>query len=298
MSDDFSGPQLPAPGPQAFLPLPGFEPPSSDANARKDDGANVGAPFNQTFDAFFEEKRPQSLPSLLERRRSVRHFREAPLSADAVDTIVQRAAWAPSGGNAQLWKVSALSPDMTEQFLKTYERRGWAALVPKLHAVAERRLGTDAPVVEREKVVRNMIESDGVTKGKPWMLVVHRPPAEKANRWRLLWRAIWRPLYGGSRLQALRDVFVVNGRIDPEVNAHSAAMYLFALALAATEHGAGSCIQYSPRAFSSALRKMAKVPSDHQVVGTILVGHTDEESPAVQHALARAKRQPVAIIWP
>lgn len=319
MRDDFSGPQLPAPGPPAYLPLPGTldagTPAAGTSNAGTSD-AGTSAPaaasspreriresafdstIDETFDAFFEERaQSQTLPSLLKRRRSVRHFLAAPLDAAVVDAIIQRAAWAPSGGNAQHWEVSAIAPDATERFLNTYEKRGWAALVPKLYAVARRRLGAHAGLDDSEQVVRNMIESDGNTKGRPWMLVVHQSPAERSRNWRLLWRAIWRPLYGGSRLQALRDVFIVNKRIDPEVNTHSVAMYLYALALAATERGVGSCIQYSPRAFLGPLSALAQVPKGHRVVGTILVGHTDEQSPAVQHALAKAKRQPVRVTW-
>ena len=325
MSFDVSGPQLPAPGPQHSGPqhsgpgAPAFgagHAPSRSLTPGAFAAPQMDAVVDSTFDEFFEKERrreehdrrrstfdvpavddtPAPVRSLLARRRSVRHFLDDTLAPEVIDDIVQHAAWAPSGGNDQDWKVSALSPDVAEKFLATHESRGWAALVPKLHSVAKRRLGHDAKVEDSEALVRGLIATDGNHTGRPWMLVVHYTPAFLPRAmWRYFLRAIRAPMFGGSRAVAARDLAVIHGVVSPRVAEHSVAMYLYALALSATERGVGSCIQYSPTAFGRALRAFARIPKGNKIVGCVFLGHVDETSPAVQNAEARAMRLPVVL---
>ena len=52
-------------------------------------------------------------------RRSVRRFAERPVEAAALERLVEAAAWAPSGGNAQTWRFVIVTDQAEVRRIKT-----------------------------------------------------------------------------------------------------------------------------------------------------------------------------------
>ena len=56
-------------------------------------------------------------------RRSVRAFKDIPVSRGVIEPLLERAKWAPSGGNLQPWKVYVLGDTSMDNGVPTSRHR-------------------------------------------------------------------------------------------------------------------------------------------------------------------------------
>ncbi len=62
--------------------------------------------------------------------RAVRRLRPDPIPEDVLQRVVQAAAWAPSGGNHQQWRIVLVRKPELKQALEDLYRPHWEAYVP------------------------------------------------------------------------------------------------------------------------------------------------------------------------
>ena len=53
--------------------------------------------------------------AIVARRRSVRGFLPTPVDGDVIRRVVERAAWAPSGGNLQPWHIDVVGGEKLDE---------------------------------------------------------------------------------------------------------------------------------------------------------------------------------------
>jgi nitroreductase len=63
-------------------------------------------------------------------RRSTRVFKDEPISGDMLDTLLESAIWAPSGGNNQSWLFTAISDKDTLLRLNEVVREAFQTYIP------------------------------------------------------------------------------------------------------------------------------------------------------------------------
>ena len=95
--------------------------------------------------------------ALLNRRRSVRHFSDRPVSRETIDSIIQAAGTAPSGANKQPWRFVAIDNPQIKREIRLgaeeeerafYEHRAsarWLADLRPLGTTAEKPFLETAP---------------------------------------------------------------------------------------------------------------------------------------------------------
>jgi nitroreductase len=87
--------------------------------------------------------------------RAVRRLRPDPVPDDVVRRVIEAASWAPTGGNAQPWRVIAVRDPARKQRLGKLYARGWHAYV-KHH----RKLIENAPADMKTRVEKMFAAGD------------------------------------------------------------------------------------------------------------------------------------------
>jgi nitroreductase len=87
--------------------------------------------------------------------RAVRRLRPDPVPDDALRRVLEAASWAPTGGNAQPWRVVVVRDAERKQVLGRLYAERWAA-----YATEHRKLIEDAPEALRERAGRMLAAGD------------------------------------------------------------------------------------------------------------------------------------------
>lgn len=87
--------------------------------------------------------------------RAVRRLRSDPIPDDVLDRVLQAAAWAPTGGNMQPWRVVVVRSAERKQALADVYRPAWYSYAKGYDARIEA-----LPSEEAEKARRNRVAGD------------------------------------------------------------------------------------------------------------------------------------------
>ena len=87
--------------------------------------------------------------------RAVRRLRPDPIPDDVMDRVLQAAAWAPTGGNMQPWRVIVVTSSEREQALADIYKPAWYRYAKGYDKRIEQ-----LPADEAEKARRNRIAGD------------------------------------------------------------------------------------------------------------------------------------------
>jgi len=71
----------------------------------------------------------RDLLDLIRERRSVRQFRNEPISREVLERLVELASWAPSAGNRQDWLFTVVASPARKQEMADAVRRRWDAIL-------------------------------------------------------------------------------------------------------------------------------------------------------------------------
>jgi nitroreductase len=229
--------------------------------------------------------------TVLYSRRSVRHFSEEELSRDEVQSLLDAAAWAPSGGNKQPWAVTALSPATAAMARQRWELPGWNALRPQLASMFEQKAGAPLPFAELQARTDAMLNEECIARGRPWLLLLHAQHV-----------GVPEPLLTRMLAQATPELRPLLHRIwsgplslDSEVTRASVYGFMVTFALVAQSRGFASCIQFSYVPFAEEMVSALQLSTQEPVVATVLLGRAAAGDPVVERAQARAARRPVAV---
>jgi len=87
--------------------------------------------------------------------RAVRRLKPEPIPAPITERILQAAAWAPTGGNVQPWRVVVVRDAELKQRLGTLYAARWTA-----YTAGHRKLLENAPAEARAKTERMLAAGD------------------------------------------------------------------------------------------------------------------------------------------
>ncbi len=96
-----------------------------------------------------------SLIEAMSTLRAVRRLRPDPIPEDVLDRVLQAAAWAPTGGNAQPWRIILVKDQQAKQKLGSLYAQQWAAFAKGYQANIE-----GLPEADRAQEQRNLNAGD------------------------------------------------------------------------------------------------------------------------------------------
>lgn len=211
--------------------------------------------------------------TLLRRRTSSRKYNDNLLDESQVHSILDEAAWSPSGGNTQPWKVVLLEPLPAKALREKYELKGWSALLPELWNLVETMKNAKVSPGEAYKTANQLVEHEGIIQGMPWLAVVYYEKDKTTF-------SAAKKIFQASKFQKSRIKWVFESvnmifRINPKVKRDSVVCFLYSICLAATQKGVGSVIQYTYSNWAVELKKICGLQSSANIVGVVWLGHID-----------------------
>ena len=234
----------------------------------------------------------------LRARRSVRHFTDDEVSVETIRELIELASWAPSGGNDQPWEVTAVSPSRARSIRETYERRVWRALAPKMAMVVEQIEGGCKFAEEAVPRVLSKIDAGGMSRGAPWLLLVHQRPAKVDEARVAEFHGVLRSRFSDNDVPTLSEMTSMCGVVNEEVGFASVMCFVYAFALAAESRGLASCIQHSWMVFREEIaRSLGISPLGAPIRSALLVGVPDRVSAANLKAANDASRRTVNVLF-
>ena len=208
----------------------------------------------------------------LMQRISIRAFEDRPVDEELVRTLLDRARWAPSGGNVQPWKVIVVSGDA---------RAKVSELAGKVLAENPRGEVGDYPIYPAE--LGEPYRSRRFKVGEDMYAKLGIPREDKAARFARL--AENYNFFGAP----VGLFFAIDRCMGHGQWAHL-GMFMQSLALAAEEEGLGTCMQEAWGMVRESLRTHFGLPESDVVYCGMALGYPDRSQPV---NTLRSDRAPV-----
>ncbi len=193
----------------------------------------------------------------LYKRISIRAFKDTPIDEQAVRTLLDKARWAPSGGNLQPWKVIAVSGD---------EKAACSALAGEVLAKNPGGEAGDYPIYP--ETVEEPYRSRRFKVGEDMYEKLSIPRDDKAARFARL--AENYNFFGAP----VGMFFVIDRSMGHGQWAHL-GMFMQSLALVAVEEGYGTCMQEAWGMVRASLHAHFGLPDNEVVYCGLALGVPD-----------------------
>ncbi len=200
---------------------------------------------------------PMNVSEAVERRISVRAYKDQPVSAAVVAEILHRAARAPSGGNLQPWRVYALAGEPLK------------ALVAD---VAKNPMGEPMEYDVYPPNLWDPFRTRRFENGEQLYASISVPREDKAAR--LRWFARNAEFFGAP----VGLFFCLDRKLGPPQWA-DLGMYMQTVMLLAVEQGLDTCAQEFWARYPLTVARHCGLPEDHMVFSGMALGYRDEAHP-------------------
>jgi nitroreductase len=191
-------------------------------------------------------------------RRSIRGFKLNPVPKRILEDILGKCLWAPSSRNQQSWEFAILGGEVMEQIkiLLDAKLRAKEKEIPDLPAYE-----LPENYLRRANALR-----DGVDRHQ------FPPGTEKLEEKRA---AYW--LKGGCFYDAPNAIILYTEKSLGPKAIFDGGIMAQTIALAALEHGLGTCITIRPVNWPEILREKLGIPSSKLILVAIAIGYPDNE---------------------
>jgi nitroreductase len=193
----------------------------------------------------------------VERRISVRAYKDQPVPGAVVAEILQRAARAPSGGNLQPWRVYALAG---------------APLAALVADVSKNPMGEPMEYDVYPPNLWDPFRTRRFENGEQLYASISVPREDKAAR--LRWFARNAEFFGAP----VGIFFCLDRKLGPPQWA-DLGMYMQTVMLLAVERGLDTCAQEFWARYPLTVARHCGLPDDHMVFSGMALGYRDEAHP-------------------
>jgi nitroreductase len=209
----------------------------------------------------------------IERRKSVRAFRQEPVPRGVLTGILAQALRAPSWGNTQPWKMTVVGPGALQAIMKES--------VKGVHAGEGLRPDVTMPGDWPKELDRRYKEN-----GRKLfeVLGIERGNQEKRNAHRLnMFR-----FFG-----ALQAIYLHQERTLSAYSIFDAGLLAQNIALLAEEKGLGTCFLAVTVLFPEIIRKHTGIPDTDRILIGLAIGYPDDDAPINRFRSERVPLQDV-----
>jgi len=194
-------------------------------------------------------------------RKSIRGYKTTPVPKEVLTEILEVATRAPSGMNTQPWEFTVLGGKVLDDLRQALEEQFRAGAAPD----------ADLPIEAFTGVYRKRQVEVGIALYQ--LMGIGREDTEKKSQWFLkLLRAFDAP-----------NLIIVS--MDEEISGTFLSMFGLGtvaqtIALAAVNHGLGTCINGMVVSYSKVVKQIADIPESKKLVIGIAIGYPDWDFPA------------------
>ncbi|WP_310497203.1 nitroreductase [Sandarakinorhabdus sp.] len=213
---------------------------------------------------------PVTVSEALLSRRSVRGFRDRPVDGDTIRRVVEKAAWAPSGGNLQPWHIDVVGGDDLAALKQI--------MMGKLMGGAT---GEPTEYDIYPKVLPEPYSSYRFAVGEELYRALGIPREDKMAR--RMWFARNFQFFG-----APVALFCSVAKTMGPPQWSDLGMYLQSLMLLLREEGLDSCPQECWAVWPQTIREFIGIPEDRMLFTGMAIGFKDAADPANAAMPARA----------
>jgi nitroreductase len=213
----------------------------------------------------------------IDKRVSIRAFRQDPVPAETLTELLGIACRAPSGVNKQPWEFFVVRGDALERFkqknLAAY--RGGRRPGPDLPVSAIKGVAPSLSGRFRERQValaKQLFQAMGIAKG------------DRAGQ--QAWNESMLRFYDAPAV----IVLVIDRVLDDAWPIIDIGLVSENICLAALEYGLGTCIMRAIVDYPDVIRKVAGIPDSKRIIVGIAIGYPDENHPV---NLVRTEREAV-----
>lgn len=247
-----------------------------------------------------------TLSELFRSRSSVRQYDHTPVPDAVIRAILEDAAWAPSAGNMQPWKVAVLSGIASQEFRQRYEDLGWESVLPSLRVALLSHNTTKT--ISSDEINRSVLDTyERLVKvtGNPSLIAIcyDKPTLKEFIKLSLAAGSLYRyrmkqvksPV---KKLKALLQMLLRSRRdyrIAQQAVQASLANFSYGITLAARQRGLDSCIQFSYNHAYPWLRTDLQLSAGQRLFCVVLVG-TAQDAARIDGVQSRTRR-PVPARW-
>lgn len=178
---------------------------------------------------------PADLWDVMRTSSAVRRYRDDPVPDDAIETCLQAATWAPSGGNQQPWKFVVLKSSAVRDVITAAAHQTWDVMA-EFYKFSMPDETADDP---KSRVLRAMAEHMRVGGAAPVLILFCVQPQRGTTELQ----------QGGSIFPAVQNFL-----------------------LAARAHGLGAAITLWHGSCEDELRSMVGIPDDWKIATLLTVG--------------------------
>jgi nitroreductase len=211
-------------------------------------------------------------------RKSIRAFRDQPISINIVREILELSARAPSGANLQPWRVYGVMGQAREELIRRVKSK--SADLPRgeppdyhIHPP-----NLSEPYSSRHfRAAALMYDALGISRDDMAARLRHL-----AKNWEF---------YGAP----VGLIFTIHRQMEPGQWA-DLGMYMQSAMLLARDYGLDTCAQEAWALWPKTLRECLHIPDDEIVVGGMAIGYADKSAPVNGFASERVPFQDYATI--
>jgi coenzyme F420-0:L-glutamate ligase/coenzyme F420-1:gamma-L-glutamate ligase len=187
----------------------------------------------------------ESFMAILKKRRSIRRFKDEPVPAEVVRSLIEAATWAPSAGNRQNWEFTVVTSSELKKKMAESVCGKWKQALAK-----------PGMAVVADKVQEYSKHFDWFSEAPVVIVMSARSP-----------ELFMTEMFG-------------QGAVDVAGTKTSVAMAAENLMLAAHASGLGSCCLTAPLAADEEMKDLVGLGARRVIVCVIALGYADEEPAA------------------
>jgi nitroreductase len=213
---------------------------------------------------------PLSVEDALKARISTRAFLPEPVADETVREILGIAAYAPSGGNLQPWKVHVVTGPARARLIATVKA-----------AIAADPLASEAELKVYPDNLWEPFRTRRYAVGEEMYALLGMPREDKPSR--LMWLARNFEFFGAP----VGLFFSLDRRFDKPQWAHL-GMFMQSVALAAASRGLATCMQEAWQTRAKTVSEVLGLPESDQLYCGMALGRADLDAPVNRLRSSRA----------
>jgi nitroreductase len=208
-------------------------------------------------------------------RKSIRAFKPDPVPIEILEEILEAAIRAPSWANTQPWELIVVGGETLQELKEGLRNLASEKPRPDIPSLTE----YPEPYGTRRRILgRKVLEMKGIDR--------------KDKRARREWHAHMTTFFGAPHAIFLTvdRSFSQTGEVLNVWALFSCALLAMNIALLATHHGLGTCLEAAPVAYPDLIRERLEIPDGKLMVLAIAIGYPDWDIPVNQF---RSERETV-----
>lgn len=208
-------------------------------------------------------------------RKSIRAFKPDPVPRKVLEEILETAIRAPSSANTQPWEFFIVGGEKLQELKEALTNMALGAPRPDVPFVTQfpEPYGT-----RRRNLGRKVLEMQGID----------RKDKEKRRRWYVQMTKFFDAPHA-ILISIDRSFYHMNDFLNVW-GVFSCGLVAMNVALLATSHGLGTCLEVAPVAYPDVIRQILEIPDSKLMVLAIAIGYPDWDNPVNQF---RSEREPV-----